>query len=81
MAEFSKEYIDALNLKLIPDFSYLEESLKLKNNSSINLICEGIGSIGLEFKNGKCYLLFLDNEQPVLLETIVQNLKNNKNNV
>lgn len=73
MAEFSKEYIDAIGLQVRPDFSYLEEFKKSKSESKVSLICEGFGAIGFINKNNICYLLF-QNEEVIELSLIINRL-------
>ncbi len=77
MAEFSKEYIDAIGLQLSPDFSYLEEFKKSKSNSKVSLICEGFGAIGFINEDNRCYLLF-QNEEVIELSLFINLLTKKK---
>lgn len=77
MAEFSKEYIEAIGLHASPDFSYLEEFKKSKSEITVSLICEGLGAIGFINKNNICYLLF-QNEEVIELNTFTNQLKGRK---
>lgn len=76
MAEFSKEYLEAINSDFAPDFSYKVECSKQKQNVRIPLVCEGFGTVAYENINGECYLFFNQDETPDLLDSVLQKFKN-----
>lgn len=77
MAEFSKEYLDAVNSTWNADFSYFDELLIVKDGTVIDYICEGFGSIGAMTISNEPYLLFLGAD-PVKLFEAVERIRNNQ---
>lgn len=77
MAEFSKEYLDAVNSTWNADFSYLEELLLVKDGTIVDYICEGFGSIGAIRISNEPYLLFVGSN-PVKLFEAVEKSRNNQ---
>lgn len=71
MAEFSKEYLELMKSELIPDFCYMDEFKLLLNGCSNQLICEGLGSVGIMNKNDICHLLFMDEPDPIPIEEFI----------
>lgn len=57
MALYSKEYLESVNQQDIPDFSIQEEFKKLKEDSSIEIICEGFGITKILDKDGECFVV------------------------
>lgn len=56
MALFSKEYYESVNQQDIPDFSIIDEFQNLKENQSIDIICEGFGATKIINKNDACFV-------------------------
>ncbi len=71
MAEFSKEYLEASNSDMIPDFSYIDELNNSFRELEMSWICEGFGSIGAKFLADGLYLIFL-NSEPILLTELIE---------
>lgn len=77
MAEFSKEYLDAVNSTWLADFSYLDELLSVKDGTIIDFICEGFGSIGALTISNEPYLIFMG-ASPVKLFDAIEKSRNNQ---
>lgn len=75
MAEFSKEYLEAISSDMIPDFCYIDEFKLLLDGFSNQLICEGFGSVGVMNKNGICCLLFWDRPDPIPIQEFILEYK------
>lgn len=74
MAEFSKEYLDAIGSNMIPDFSYIDELNENPKEVEGIRICEGFGSIGVKLISEKPYLIFL-NSEPISLSEAIEKVK------
>ena len=70
MAEFSKEYLDAVNSSWYADFSYQDELLVLKEGTLVDRICEGFGSVGAISIANEPYLLFMGKDPVKLFNAV-----------
>ena len=61
MADFSKQYCQVSGFDFF-DFDIEEEFDKLKEGYYVSIICEGFGSVGILNKEGKCHLIFMNDE-------------------
>ncbi len=74
MAEFSKEYLEAIGSTMLPDFSYIDELNQNPNEIEGFRICEGFGSIGAKWISEEPYLVFL-NSEPISLSKAIEKVK------
>lgn len=78
MAEYSKEYLSAVNSSWEADFSYLKELLFVDEGIKVDRICEGFGSVGAILISNEPYLLVLGSN-PVKIFDAVEKLRSSHN--
>lgn len=79
MAEHSKEYYEKENIDRKADFSIEEIFQKLKPNTSVSKICNGLGKIKISDRDEECYIQFEDGSLKTYEELTGRNLEKKDN--